>query len=42
MRRKYLQKIFNAWRFQWMNAEEINGAKNKALMAIWEVKVKDC
>ena len=25
-----------------MNAETINGAKNKALMAIWEVKVKDC
>jgi hypothetical protein len=42
MRKKLLSKMFNRWRHRQQNSDEIYGAKNKALLAIWNAKVKDC
>ena len=42
MRKKLLTRMFNYWRWRQQNSDEIYGAKNKALQAIWEAKVRDC
>ena len=42
MRKKLLTRMFNFWRWRQQNSDEIYGAKNKALQAIWEAKVRDC
>mmetsp|Transcript_23761 Transcript_23761/g.29558 ORF Transcript_23761/g.29558 Transcript_23761/m.29558 type:complete len:417 (+) Transcript_23761:1050-2300(+) len=42
MRKKLLTRIFNFWRWRQQNSDEIYGAKNKALQAIWNAKVRDC
>lgn len=41
MRKKLLSKMFNLWRHRQLNSDEIYGAKNKALLAIWNAKLKD-
>ena len=33
--------MFNMWRSRQQNADSMYGAKNKALQAIWNAKVKD-
>ena len=42
MRKRLLSKMFNTWRHRQQNKDQIYGAKNKALQAMWNVKVKDC
>lgn len=41
MRKKLLTRMFNMWRNRQLNADMMYGAKNKALQAIWNAKVKD-
>ena len=40
-RRKMLTRYFNEWRNAQNRAANMYGAKNKALLAIWNAKVKD-
>jgi len=41
MRKKLISRMFNMWRTRQQNADSMYGAKNKALQAIWNAKVKD-